>query len=245
MSTMEMPDRPAFRATEQDVEIETRRVSRLAISSLVVGVLSLLSLLSSVLLPLAALALGLGIVSMIRIARVPGLCGSWLAQLGLGLGIISIASTVTFARQSDDYLYRTAGMHAETFLDYLSREDKYYDALELLRTERDRQLTGTDLRAYYESSDLLKANGKLEGFLSDAATRVVLESRGSADWRYQRGIRMTGNYRNRYITVEMRNEAVGQGEVVLVTLQRVTDLLVDDEGKPTAHWNVYDLGVEF
>jgi hypothetical protein len=240
MSIGELPDRPTLQPVGQEVEVEEGSWSILAIAAFLVGLLSLASFMSSVFLALAAVSMVLGVLALIRIGKKSNIAGRTLAQLGVGFGLLAVIGAVTFSQQSEEYLYRVAGGHAETFLSYFTNDDKYYEALELLKSEPYRQITGTNLKAYYENASEQVLSG-LEGFKREAATQLVLENKDAADWKYQHGVSLRGTHDNLYVEVALRNEAPGQGQIVHVTLQRHLGVLVDDEGAPTAHWNVYSL----
>jgi hypothetical protein len=146
MSSTELPDRPAFQNVEQP-QVDLPPISRLAVAALVAGLLSLLTALSTLLLPLAILACGLSLVVVWKLSRNDQMGGIRMGQVGLALSTLAIAWSLTAASGRERYFYSEAGEKAKTFLDVLASGEKY-EALELLRFENERQLTGTNLPAF-------------------------------------------------------------------------------------------------
>ncbi len=239
MAMNEVMERPALHddlAAGEDIP----PLSRMAILTLVLGLVSLLAILTSVLLPLCVITIGVGAVTLWHTIRDPSIRGTGLAQAGLAMGILSAAWSLSALKGEQKYLYEVAGRHAAEFLDVLSSGQKYL-ALELLRKEPDRQITGTDLQKYYENADM-EIKDFADGFLSEEATKWVMDQGPDAEWEFVRGIRIKKVHSNAEITVEMRNKkARDQRDRVWVTLQRNLGQLVQDDDEPTALWNVADV----
>ncbi|RMF44717.1 MAG: hypothetical protein D6753_01895 [Planctomycetota bacterium] len=215
-------------------------LSRMAVLTLVLGVISLVAILTSVMLPICVITIGLGAATLWHTMRDPAVRGTGLAQAGLGLGVLSAAWSLSALHGEQKHLYEVAGQHAAEFLDVLASGQKY-QALELMRKEPDRQITGTDLQQYYENADF-EIKDFAEGFLSGDATKWVIEQGPDAQWEFVRGIQIKKIRSNAEITVEMRNKlAEPPRDRIWVTLQRNLNLLLADDDGPTALWHVAEI----
>lgn len=232
-------DRPAFHSSDHEMEVGAPKLSLVALAAFFAGVCSLLAPISNIGLPICVVAVFVGVVSLIRIARDPYLGGALLGQAGVILGVAAFIWS-TMARQgSQDYFYRVAGENAERFIELLVDESTRYEAFELLRAESDRQMSGTNLEQYYAKADD-ETKSAIESFMSNQVTKHILEVGPDANWKYDSGVEMTEASGTRMVWVKMVDEA-GKGKSFEISLQRITGLLYEDEGLPTAHWNVYDL----
>jgi len=241
MSGVDALDRSAFQSDQRGSDQEAPPISRMAVASLVLGVLSLLSPLTIALVPICFVAAVLGAIAVFRIARDPVMAGALPAQIGLGLGVLSAMWAITATSREKEFLDTSAGQHAETFLDILAAGKKY-EALELMRIEPQRQTTGTDLEEYYENGTT-ENQEELAGFLGMQAIQVVLGTK-DADWTYVRGVNTHRIRDIANITVEMQNlSAKPELQLVYVTLERNAGFVTRDAGKATALWNVLDLAV--
>ena len=241
MSTSDLPPRPAFHALNESSEFDRPPFSRLAYVAFATGVLSLFASFSIILLPLAMLSLGLGIAVVWKLTRDEYMAGRWLAQIGLALSATAIVWSISARTGVEQYMYQQAGQHAKVMLQTLSA-GKIYEALELKQPEMARQLTGTDLEAYYEglSED---DRHRIDDFLNSQATKSVIAAGPTADWQFMKGVDVI-HYENQiYIGVDMVNRAAqGGGQQVRVQMQRQSEVLTDPgKTSSTALWNVQDL----
>lgn len=235
MSATDSPDRPAFHSIDHALIEGPAPLSRLAIVSLLLGILSLLALLSNLFIPICVAAAILGAASMVRIVLDSGIRGARLAQLGLGLGILSCTWSVTAESGRRHYLTGLAGTYAAEFLDLLSAGRKY-EALELKRLEPERQITGTNLEEYYLNLPAEEREIANE-FLNDPVTYAVLNN--GAKWTLLQGLEIRQQGRVTFVTVDMKNELPDPDPaVVRVTLERHEGVLIVDQAEPTRHWNV-------
>ncbi len=240
MTSTKLPDRPAFQHVEH-APLDLPPVSRLAVVALVGGILSLLASLSTLWLPLAILACGLSAVVVWKLTRHDELGGMWMAQLGLVLSTAAIAWSLTATSGRENYLYGEAANHAKVFLDVLSSGAKY-EALELRRFENERQLTGTNLAAFYSKQTAEEASDT-EAFLGDPLTQAVMASGPGADWQFARGVAVENRGKQLLqITVQMINRATQNGpQTVNVSMNRQLGMYTDERRDNTALWSVYSL----
>jgi len=241
MSTSDIAKRPAFQSLEEGALLDQPPVSRLAYVAFAAGFLSLLAAFSTILLPAAMLALGVGIGVVWKLSRDKQLGGRWWAQLGLALSATSIAWSVTARSGVDDYLYGEAAQNAKVLLDTLAAGNKY-EALELRQVESGRQLTGTNLAKYYSGLSEEDREGVQE-FLNSEATQLVIQSGPQADWQFAHGIGVVSQNKQNHVTVEMVNRAAqGKEQRLHVRMKRQLGLLTDPAKRDTtALWNFEEL----
>lgn len=241
IATEESIDRPGFRSLDDGGAFDVAPVSRLAIIALILGCFSVLTPLTNVFMLACALAISLGTIAWIKIANNPALSGILPAQIAVALGFGAALWAVTATSGRNHYMYVHAAEHAAVFLEHLSAE-KRYEALELLVTEADRQITGTDLEAYYNGEEERKQNA--DGFLNDEPTLLVFQEGKVAKWEFVRGIGVENTGPNDLVKIEMANTSRKDGLHVVITMQRRTGILIVDEGEPTAHWNVFEMTIQ-
>ena len=235
MSASELSDRPAFQSADIAMGQDRVPVSTMAILSFVLGIISLLVLLSILFIPLCILAVILGTISIVRIAYDSEIGGKRLAQIGLGLGIMSATWSITAQYGQSKYLVDHAGNYAAEFL-YLLSAGKKYEALELKRMEPERQITGTNLEAYYQNVQE-EEKSKVDEFLKDPATLAVLNT--PAKWTLLRGLDIQRDGALYYVTVDMKNEMPGaKTKVVRVTMERHLERVFPGDAKSKTLWNV-------
>lgn len=233
-------DRPAFQNLDVDSEFHHPNLSKLALVAFGLGMLSLITLLAQAMIVVSILAAAVGCVALWRISRDEHLGGALLAQIGLALGILTAVWSVVAANGQEDYIYSQAGENAEYFLEVLAAGRKY-DALELTQIEPDRQITGTDLRQYYDS-----LTGELEdmasSFINSPGANLVLSSGPNAKWTFRRGISVSGERTSLDIIVELENTATEPATPIRVRIHRATGFMAaGDDGLQTANWNVVEL----
>ena len=232
-------EQPAFQSSDHEMELASPKLSLVALAALLASFLSLMAPMSQIGLPLCIIAVFLGVVALLRIKRDPDLSGALISQFAITLGIATFTWATVARRGGEQYLYDVAGKHAEMFANMLADEGKRYEVFELLRTESDRQMSGTDLEKYYASADE-ETLSSIESFLANKATEHICETGTEAKWKYVGGVEIDGTPDSRYVTVKLTDTA-GKGRDLQIIMQRITGMLVEDEGEPTAHWNVYDL----
>jgi cytochrome c biogenesis protein CcdA len=177
-------DRPAFRNLDVENEFDRPPFSKLAIVSLMIGLVSLVSPISFYLLPISLIAIGLGALVLWQLSRDKGLGGSYLAQAGLGLGIISTVWCLTASIGTAAYLHKEAARNAKLYLELLS-QGEVYQALELHVPKQNRQIAGTDLASHYRSKTGEKADLALE-ILESETTKSVVATGKDTEWEYHR-----------------------------------------------------------
>lgn len=231
-------DRPAFRNLDSENEFDRPPISKLAIASLMVGVVSLVSPIHFYLLPISLLAIGLAALVLWKLSRDKALGGIYLAQAGLGLGFISSAWCLTASLGTAAYLHHEAARNAKIYLELLSKGD-VYQALELHVPQQNRQIAGTDLASYYLARTGEKDEQSQEILESDATKAVVMSGR-EAEWEYHRGLDIRSDRNVQKVFIQMRN-AAKPSQIVNVVLTRRH--LVDDTGQRLAFWNIENISL--
>ncbi len=241
MSTSELPDRPVFQSRDGGFEFDRPPFSRLAYVAFAGGMTSLCAAFSTILLPLAMIATGLGIAVVWKLSRDKQIGGLGLAQVGLVLSTAAIAWSLSARLGTDSYLFNEAGAHAKVFLDTLAAGNQY-EALELRQVESARQLTGTNLQKYYSGLSEEEQEGYKE-FLNSQLTKSVIASGPSAQWRFSRGREVVTHSAETLVSVEMINQATPAAQPIVVKMRRQLGLLTDPDRKnSTALWSFVELG---
>lgn len=212
------------------------RISKLAVGSFVLALFTPLALVTISLLPLSGLVILLGALAVWRILRDPSLGGRIFAQVAIGLGLLTATWGTIAAQRQTQYLFQTAGHHARDFLQILAAGDKY-TAMELHKSESDRQITGTNLKLTYGGSESEDAQA-MRHFLAEPSTKAVLASGQKSKWQFVRGVRIEGSNSSGEVTVEMQNVAGDEPQSVFVKLRRQTEMLAKEGDHPTAFWHV-------
>lgn len=241
MSIPEPPQRPAFHALNESTEFDRLPFSRLAYVAFATGLLSLFAAFSIILLPLAMLSLGLGVAVMWKLSRDQYMAGRWLAQIGLALSAAAIVWSISARTGTDQYMYSEAGQHAKLFLDMLS-SGRTYEALELKKAEVSRQLTGTNLKDYYDGLSEDQRRG-VDEFLKSEVTKAVMAAGPQADWQFEQGVGVSSHESQTFVIVDMVNRAAqGNTQVVRVKMLRQTEMMSDPEKfDSTALWSFEDI----
>ncbi|MCA9134066.1 MAG: hypothetical protein KDA45_12955 [Planctomycetales bacterium] len=234
MSTTSLPERPAFHSLDVLDEQDRPPFSRLAVVSFVVSLISLFAVFSTIMLPLSMLAIALSVVVVWRLSSNQQAGGVWLAQTGLVLATASVVWSLSARAGEHQYLYATAAQNAQVLLDKLAA-GKTFEALELQQVESDRQLTGTDLEAFYGDPGRERTE-QTRALLDHPQTKKVIAAGPDADWRFSRGVEVTHYNSDIYVTVEMVSRT---GQIVWVKLRRQVPP-TDDEtenAETIAQWN--------
>ncbi|MEZ6135269.1 MAG: hypothetical protein R3C53_10200 [Pirellulaceae bacterium] len=210
-------------------------LSKLAVSSFVVGLTSLLAPLSFALLPLSLLAIAAGAIAVWRVTHNGSVRGKWLATIGLALGVISGAWCVAATATKTSHLFTKAGQYANIYLDHLS-QGRLYDALELRLPVRERQIAGTDLEKYYQqlASNPADHTGEI---VTAAATQAAIGAGKDAKWQFLRGVQIAPSGSQTKVVVEMVN-AKNAKQVFRISFRR--ELVPEESGEISAYWLVLD-----
>ena len=234
----ELLDRPVLNELGDSItELDRPPMAVTAILAFAAGLLSLLSPLTMVFIPLSFAAAVLGLVTLIRFGNDRQVGGQLLAQLGLGLGIATGLWSLLASNAYSDHLVNEAGSHAKMFLDLVSDGEKY-QALELKKELRLRQIAGTNLEQYYRSltGETAMMN---EAFFGSRAMQRVTAAGPSAEWKLVRCVELIKSKPTYFmIDVEMANQ-INPEETVTVKLNRIVN--TDAEGVSTADWNISDV----
>lgn len=223
----------AFQSTETDI-IEQPPVNKVAIVAFILGIIGLISLLAPTMISVAILAIVVGFIAVAM-----GGAASRLAYIGIGLGALAAVWASVSTQQKNNYMYTEGAKVAEHFLAVLGGGDPYL-AFELTQMEMDRQITGTDLKAYYSSlagEDL----DIFSDFMRDELNNVVMDAGTDADWQFVKGARVH-RIQNAYeVVVEFKNAAEPDSPHILVRMQRAVEMLSGEESGTTALWNVLNI----
>ena len=239
MNTADSLLQPAFQETEETQAAERLPTSKLAIVALALGIISLLAPLSSKLVMLSILAAGLGGITAILLSYTPYLRGRGLAQAGMAMGIASGTWSMVATTQERQYLYEQAGQRAIEFVDLIA-EHREYEALELMKSAGERQITGTDLKAYHDTLTM-EAGDKTKEFLNSKATQRILAEGQPGQWRYMRGVEITGDHNGYYIKVEVNKAGDTNAEPLVIIMYRSARPRSADDSSRTAYWHVHSL----
>lgn len=241
MPVADLPERPAFHSQEPGFEeIQSAPISRLAIVALVLGFLSLFTPLSTSLLPLAMIAAVFSAVVIWRLSVDRSASGMWMGQVGLGFAVLGAGWVITSVWTRNDYLYRAATPHAQVYLDLMSA-GKLYQAFELTKSEPARQISGTDLKAYYQNLTAPEDKDQIAGFLSSDHARELMSHGARADWELVR--RESVNGHNQFaIKLVMADSTQPEKKKIAVTLVREL-VSTEQEGSDIAVWHVNETAI--
>lgn len=215
-----LTERPIF-ANEENEYLTPNRppISRLAIGSFVLGIISSLVLFNIDMIALPILAIALASGSYWQVARSDALRGKTLTLLGLGMGVTFGLWSVTSTRLRDQYLYQVASQMAEHFVETLS-QNHLLEAFELMQTETERQVAGTSLEEHYRLADEVTQE-RLKSFKDELAVRRVIKVGPNAKWQYKEGVRVTEMHdRAIQVVVRLVDASQPKGEEVEVALDR-------------------------
>jgi hypothetical protein len=266
MSTLQVPERPAFNSLEPGLDTDlTPPVSSLAVLAMVLGIFSLVAAITVSVVPFAIVVAVLCAVLIWKLSWDTGVGGIRLAQIGLWCSVFGATWGLTTTRLSEAYFYSQAAEHAKLFMQTLSA-GKQYEAFELTQPETNRLVTGTDIVAHYEglmASDLptrsammmpedmgqempspetmknSQAKESLETFLITPSTKEVMAHGKDADWNFVRGesvLRM--DITTHRIDVVMVDKT-NTSKKYLVSMNRVTGQFMPQPGRgAVAIWDV-------
>lgn len=236
MSTSTSLERPALNEVYESEQSNDRPpLSILAVIAFVAGVLSLIAPFSFVLLPVSFVAIGLGALVSWQLTGNRHVAGIRWALSGLIFGVCTAVWCLTASLSTNNYLYQLAGSNAKVYLDLIGN-GKIYEALELHVTKGQRQIAGTDLKAFYNSKDE-ESGEMIQDIINAPGTKEVERIGPKANWSLLRGVDVkTVNMEStQYIRVEMVND-LEPAVSARVTLSR--RFFVTPDGQRTAWWSV-------
>jgi hypothetical protein len=187
MSVESRSARPIF-ASEENEYLTPHRppISRLAVGSFVLGIISSIVLFNINLMAVPILAVALALGAYWQVARTDALRGKTLALLGLSMGLAFATWSLTSTRMRDQYLYKVGSQLALHFVDILSH-DKQLEAFELMKVESERQVAGTSLEEHYRLADEVSRE-RLKAFQGETAVKRVVELGPQAKWQFKKGM---------------------------------------------------------
>lgn len=241
MSTEIAPKTPIFGSEESEYLLPNAPpLSVFAVISLLLGLVSSLSILSITLILLPVLAIAIGCVASLQLARNDNYRGRWMANTGLGLGLAFAIWTVTATQLRDQRLYSAAAEFSTHALKLLA-ENKRYEVYELTQPESRRQLASANLAEHYEALQG-EAKDSFETFFKDPLVQQVFSRGSSPDWRFVRGNRIVPIAQGE-MGVDVDMEEVSQNPPLRITARLIRYVQPPMEGsKPTATWSF--LGVK-
>ncbi len=258
MSTLQIPDRPAFNSLEPGLDSDlTPPISSLAVVAMVLGIFSLTGAITVSVVPFAIVVALLCAILTWKLSRDRTLGGLRLTQIGLCCAIMGSTWGLTAMQLTKTYYYAQAGEYAKLFLQTLSAGNQF-DAFELMLPESTRQVTGTDVEAHYtglmgatnemaipkylpEDDNMQgpSALDKLKDFLASLTTKDILSHGKDAEWKFVRGeeiVRVNSNQDR--ISVVMVDTA-NPSKKFRVSMNRVINQMVSKPGMPAvAIWDV-------
>ena len=262
MTSLQIPDRPGFNSLEPGLDSDLAPpISTLAIVAILLGIVSLSAALSVSAVPFAIVVAVLCAVLTWRLSWDSTVSGLRLAQAGLCCAVLGATWGLTSTRVTEAYYYTQAAEHARVFLQTLSIGKKFV-AFELMQPEPNRQVTGTDIEAHYNSllsaslptqmatpspedmpsGETMKnshAKEELDEFLTTTSTKEIMSHGKDAQWEFVRGdgvIRMSSNV-NR-ISVVMVDKSK-PAKKYSVEMNRVVGGLIREADKPPiAIWDI-------
>jgi hypothetical protein len=254
MSTSSSNIKPIF-SNESEEPLLAKPVSKLAMLALLLGIASLISLISPPLLPLAILACFIGLfVSVRAVLSKQEFSGAWMANVGLLLAVVSASWTYLANSSRNEFIGKHAAEYAKHYLETVSRGE-IYKAAELQLPFTQRQLPGLDLADYYEaykgpiSDEVLfgdktyNASAHVKKRLNELRANpahVHLLAQPGSKWDFVelRSIATTSNSQL-LATVVMAN-SLQPDDRIAVTLSRQTTL---EKGTQVNDWSIKELAV--
>jgi len=178
MADTQNTKQPSF-STENDHVNDYRQLSRLAVCSLPLGLLSALSLISPLLwfVPLIAVVIALG--GLWRISRANELTGRWLALFGLGLAILFGTWAMTWTVSRRMVLNHQARKHATEWL-VLMQKGNYMKAHQLGMSYFERLPPSSSLEEFYLQGAGTAIDGDEETDENDGGAPKMMEKSQSA-----------------------------------------------------------------
>lgn len=246
MSTSPTTIKPVFSTAEEE-PLLSKPVSKLAILSLVLGVVGLLTPITGALTPIAIAATLLGLVSSFQLSRPNSISsGGWIANSGLFLGLLSLSWFGIANKTSRDQMAEHGSKFAIHFLENLAAGNIYV-AAELQQPLQSRQLAGLDLAAYYESlpeiveqsensspDPKMLAKMRITDLRKHQVTKYAQQF-PKAKWIYTKLDRVSYNAYNMQTIVVVLSNSEDQQRQIAVTLERQ---FFEEEGKAKANWYV-------
>ncbi|MBC8870050.1 MAG: DUF4190 domain-containing protein [Planctomycetes bacterium] len=228
---------------EEENVLHYRSVSRIAVISLLLGLLSFTAIFSPVLWCVPIVGVMLAVVALRTIRKEQAVVvGRGAAQVGLALGLVflTFAATRDFVRQRA--LYRLARPHTSKWVDELVREGHLHEAHQLHLPQRQRQTRGEDIEAYYEGDE--DARRDMQAFFETPPLSKIVElgRRGTLRFVADEDIGVYHDSGEKIDVVVQRYaidyEADGQPQTLsfLVSISRKYDTDHDD-----ARWQIQDV----
>jgi hypothetical protein len=218
MSSDTIQQRPIFASEEQNLLTPNRPpVSRLAIFSLIAGIISSIALFNLDLVALPILATVLGLAAYMMTAKNEGVSGQSLALVGMGLGVAFGIACFTRTNLRDRYLFAQATEFAQQFLDVVG-QNKLLEAYEMTRSEPERQVAGTSLEeAYKNAGESAKEN--IDAFKKREGLVRAVTAGPNAEWVLESPVRVL-EVQDQSMHVAVRMIDVKSKKSVELTLNR-------------------------
>jgi hypothetical protein len=252
MSTSSASIKPVFSTAEEE-PLLNKPVSKLAILSMILGMVGVLSPITGALLPVPLAAAVLGLVGSYQLSRQS--CtqsGAWMANVGLFMGLLCFSWSGISTKADRDNLAKNGAEFASYFLKTLA-EGKIYVAAELQQPFAGRQVAGLDLKSYYEAYDDSK-DPQLEGDGGEPNDKLLAKKkvvdlrkhpvstyvRGypNANWVLYRIEEIAYKQQNtQSVVVILVNSEDSSGRIA-VSLERQK---LEESGRTVADWHVKDM----
>lgn len=231
MAVESLSERPIFASEENQYLLPAQPpISRMAVASAILGLISALVLLNADLMVLPILAVSVGLAAYWVICRNDAIGGRTLALVGVGLGVAFSTWSVTTVQLRNQYLYQVGSQFAKNYLETVG-EAKLLEAYELMQPEAARQVAGTSLKAHYDAMDEM-SRSDLDSFRNDTITLKVQERGSKAQWQFRRGVGVSKIIDGeRHVTVRMADTSSPSPVEIEITLAR-------HHGASVASWRV-------
>ena len=227
---------------EEENVVHYRSVSRTAVVSLLLGLLSFTAIFSPIMWCVPIVAVTLAVVALRTIPKDrAAVLGRGAAQVGLALGLVFLAFATTLDTVRQRTLYRLARPHTRKWVE-LVREGHLHKAHQLHLPQRERRFPGEDIESHYESQE--DAKHDLKSFFETPPLNKIVElgRRGTLRFEADEDI---GVYRDagEEMDVIVQRYAIdydidGQSQTLsfVVSISRMYDTDHDD-----ARWQVQDV----
>jgi len=227
---------------EEDTFVHYRSVSRVAVISLLLGLLSFTAIFNPVLWCVPIVSVTLAVVALRTIPKDRDIMvGRGAAKVGLALGLVflTFSTTSSFVRQKA--LYRLASPHAKKWIG-LVQGGHLHKAHQLYLSQRERVSPDEDIEAYYEGNE--EARQDMQAFFGTPPLSKIVELGRRGKLRFEANeecepLRDAGEEMDVVVQrYAIDYEADGQRQTFsfLVSISRMHDPDHDD-----ARWQVRDV----
>lgn len=173
----------ALSSAEAESVVHYRVLNRLAVASLLLGILSVAAFANKLMWCVPIVGVALAIIALWTISRnQSAMIGRGAALAGLSLSLVFLASATTNHLVRQRTLFRQAKPHASKWIEMV-QEGRLREAHQLHLSQFDRQKLGTNLHNYYEASR--EADEEMEGFFNQLPISKIVELGQQGQLRFE------------------------------------------------------------